>query len=833
MKSPYSFILLFLVFAAQFLMSQNCIIGDDDEGAGGNVVSGIPEKPELTLISIPSYSTTVSISNDWSGGCRAGSYFASRLCQLAQGAQNSQARCSILNQNNCNSLSAQYSDYNAPYFLQEQPAGCHWDVNSNSCVPDEGLEGESGPPWNIRCRGYTSGIDSATVANRNYCNQISGRSSCQLVTAGQGDASNFIYQFKWVAYLGDGPDFETPWMEGQSAMSFRCSDYPGCSASSPRNVHVRVRACSVYACTDYSQSDDAYYEPILPPSVSIKPKRANPRDVFNGIVTIPENIIEPNTINWRFELTQPDGMSVTIHQGTQAYRRGTTNYSYQTYYCFNLDNGCPDRSTLRFYATLSYGQGERYTSNETFDEATIDELVPEHPPPILSDITPNPATESQSPSLRITIPSPEGVSPQSLEWEWVIRSESSSEVLLSGSTQVQADQQLTRSIVCPLYESCSEGKTLVFKASIIYSDSIISAQESKEVLITKQPPQMLCGNGVLDQGEECDPGIENNCSEKFSCDPYSCRCIQTSFECGNGRCEGAEPVYCQQDCPSSGNIAALVHSAFFLIVLLIALAFMYSKYFGGNVHLDILLRDEAVHLGWSAIFAVLILATNFLENSNAVIGSFLNVPEGTTMYVYSTKYLDSLQRIGTAEVQRLTEGSLTNQLKATNYLFVGIPFKGGKGESKDAIRRAYSQSQEVMIDLLIPMIVSIKLQLELFRLLFISTPQENQPIIVLFLSFAIFLRVLPPTRTAGNYLMALCFSLYLIFPAIYTLFANTYPLTSQVLDSFYIAADPHVSFKTLALLLPQAVFLPNLAIIIIITSVHGFASAIRKVSEIG
>ncbi|XP_020930389.1 disintegrin and metalloproteinase domain-containing protein 5-like [Sus scrofa] len=50
----------------------------------------------------------------------------------------------------------------------------------------------------------------------------------------------------------------------------------------------------------------------------------------------------------------------------------------------------------------------------------------------------------------------------------------------------------------------------------------------------------ICGNGILEQGEQCDCGTLENCTHKHCCDPRTCR-RKRNKQCGSGEC-------CTQDC---------------------------------------------------------------------------------------------------------------------------------------------------------------------------------------------------------------------------------------------------------------------------------------------
>ncbi|XP_006930810.3 disintegrin and metalloproteinase domain-containing protein 5-like isoform X1 [Felis catus] len=61
-----------------------------------------------------------------------------------------------------------------------------------------------------------------------------------------------------------------------------------------------------------------------------------------------------------------------------------------------------------------------------------------------------------------------------------------------------------------------------------------------EIPVYKQQKKRTCGNGQLEQGEQCDCGTVKNCTHKDCCDPKTCS-MKANKQCGSGEC-------CTQDC---------------------------------------------------------------------------------------------------------------------------------------------------------------------------------------------------------------------------------------------------------------------------------------------
>ena len=55
--------------------------------------------------------------------------------------------------------------------------------------------------------------------------------------------------------------------------------------------------------------------------------------------------------------------------------------------------------------------------------------------------------------------------------------------------------------------------------------------------LRKQQRTIKCGNGIVDEGEQCDCGTSLQCSRQSEkcCDPYTCKLFRNA-SCSNGRC---------------------------------------------------------------------------------------------------------------------------------------------------------------------------------------------------------------------------------------------------------------------------------------------------------
>jgi len=266
---------------------------------------------------------------------------------------------------------------------------------------------------------------------------------------------------------------------------------------------------------------------------------------------------------------------------------------------------------------------------------------------------------------------------------------------------------------------------------------------------------------------------------------------------------------------------ASIGMAFSLIVFLIALAYMISN-FMSIPQLSVWAKDEVAHLGLT--LAIVLLATVVFATGCAASEGYA----GGDPFSVSYKYLDGLaDREGTSVVTSLTVNSLNNQLAATDYIFWGLPITGGGGQAPKADKKALSQSQEMAVDMAMPAIVSLKIQKLLLTLI------ESYGIKLL-LPLAMLLRVLPFTREVGNFLLAVAFGIYVVFPLTYVM--NAKAADSILPESVCPSGDPMcndgvINYRSVGMIMPQAVLFPNISIVILVGTVMSVTKALNKVTS--
>ncbi|KAM9622480.1 LOW QUALITY PROTEIN: disintegrin and metalloproteinase domain-containing protein 5-like [Trichechus inunguis] len=79
----------------------------------------------------------------------------------------------------------------------------------------------------------------------------------------------------------------------------------------------------------------------------------------------------------------------------------------------------------------------------------------------------------------------------------------------------------------------------IFKYIVSQSDLKCLQNRSIDTPVYKAPTR-ICGNGILEPGEQCDCGTSLNCTHKRCCDPRTCA-LKKGMKCGSGTC-------CTKDC---------------------------------------------------------------------------------------------------------------------------------------------------------------------------------------------------------------------------------------------------------------------------------------------
>ena len=288
-----------------------------------------------------------------------------------------------------------------------------------------------------------------------------------------------------------------------------------------------------------------------------------------------------------------------------------------------------------------------------------------------------------------------------------------------------------------------------------------------------------------------------------------------------------------------GEAVSFIAISFALVSFCIALAYMYSK-FREDPATGVWAKDEAFNLVISALlFAGLLI----FFSASCTIASSSSYSGGNPIYA-SQQYLDALiSSNGLNILKTLSSDSITNQLDATKYRYLGLTPFWGEGAALRSNRKAYSAQEEFLIDMYLPIIASLTAQK------YIITGIAWMGAYVL-LPFAFVMRLIPPTRDFGNVLIALFFGLYIMVPTLYAMSGKIF-MTDIVGASSPYTTDPSLEkfcsygldnreppcgpskdtvLYRIGSTIPQAVFLPNLVIIVAISCIMALSKALRAIA---
>jgi len=295
---------------------------------------------------------------------------------------------------------------------------------------------------------------------------------------------------------------------------------------------------------------------------------------------------------------------------------------------------------------------------------------------------------------------------------------------------------------------------------------------------------------------------------------------------------------------TSGGALSFIGLAFALVSSIIALAYMYSK-FREDPATGVWAKDEAYNLLISVLlFAGLLI---FFTGSCSFAQSYSN----SDPLRASQQYLDTLaQTNGLNLLRTLTFDSITNQLDATKYLYTGMTPFFGDGVAMRGDRKAHSAQREYLMDLYLPIIASINAQKYILQGIAWMGAYVLLP-------FAFVMRLVPPTREFGNMLIALFFGLYIVVPFMYAVSGQVFMDNVMNIPSKPVPPDgPYrvdtsleifhsygldnsqirtggvadTMFYKIGSTIPQAIFLPNLVIIVAVSCIMALSKALRAIA---
>ena len=287
-----------------------------------------------------------------------------------------------------------------------------------------------------------------------------------------------------------------------------------------------------------------------------------------------------------------------------------------------------------------------------------------------------------------------------------------------------------------------------------------------------------------------------------------------------------------------------------LTALMISIAYMIGTT-TNNANLVVFSKDELYHLLFSAM--IILGITGILFFSCQALTGFLDFvlgPSGLDLMTeegcytgneapaqIATCYLKDVKKSTEGITRRMIKESIANEMASTLVISVYNPVTGGVSIPWNAYRKAFGmQFDMIAMNFALPALVSINLQM--FVLSF------SEDLLVWMLPVALLLRVVGPTRNFGNILIAIAIALYVIVPTLYALNGAMDQVAirqcsqySAMLDGSLIdssdeltgGCDSDMSMWLVARALPQAFFLPNLTLALVITFLGGITKALKVV----
>ena len=281
------------------------------------------------------------------------------------------------------------------------------------------------------------------------------------------------------------------------------------------------------------------------------------------------------------------------------------------------------------------------------------------------------------------------------------------------------------------------------------------------------------------------------------------------------------------------------------LVLMFTVLVIVAAYVAGTAfnqqNLIIFYKDEMFHLlisvllllGFTGIlYTSCEVSKGFLDFSFSTIG--INSPcyqTNADMLSVSTCYLGMMESKGKSMVESYVSDSIYNLMDSTFAYSLYFPFFGGVTVATNAFKRTYSMQFDSLNNIYVmPALVSISMQLQILKFI------QNFGMQLIF-PLGFLMRVFTPTRQMGNAIIAFGIGLYTLLPLMYVLGASMYDVAlgscskySGIIDDAVLGGcGSNNNFFDVARLIPQAFFLPNLAMAVFISFVMALNKAFRVI----
>lgn len=281
-----------------------------------------------------------------------------------------------------------------------------------------------------------------------------------------------------------------------------------------------------------------------------------------------------------------------------------------------------------------------------------------------------------------------------------------------------------------------------------------------------------------------------------------------------------------------------------ITVLVIIFAYMVGQFLQKTEY-TVFSKDELFHLGVSAV--ILILIGSIIYSTCTITNSFLSLGLDklkVSSPCYGTFKLNgdtskfavcSLEKVEN-DAKNLLSLSYNKEIALqmdSNWVFTNyFPLMGGITTPTNAYKKTWAMQHATVNSMLItPALISITIQKLLVQF-------SSDSALSLVLPAGLFFRILNPTRQVGNMFIALSIGLYIILPFSYSLNGVMYDVImpdcqkyiNEISDTVFGSCSESGNFWSIARLMPQAYFLPNLTFALFISYMVGANKALRVIS---
>ncbi|MBN2121645.1 hypothetical protein JW721_01125 [Candidatus Micrarchaeota archaeon] len=258
-----------------------------------------------------------------------------------------------------------------------------------------------------------------------------------------------------------------------------------------------------------------------------------------------------------------------------------------------------------------------------------------------------------------------------------------------------------------------------------------------------------------------------------------------------------------------------------IAIVSVSLSYMVGK-LTSNPQLLLFSKDEMAHL----IITLLLLSSviAIFEGSCVLMDNFLDIQGGISA---AKGHMYNLQLEGKVIVRSLLKESVEEKFEAAWVAGYMLPIVGGETAFIRSYHTANARQYEILADMVTVGYVSAGVQH--YALHFIESF-----VFPIMLPFGLVLRALPFVREAGNTIIALCFALLIIFPFAYGVNASANDVEKNFcdLDEERVMGDctTTLGWGRISSYLFQTVFLPNLAMVVLVSGATAMVKASKVIS---